>query len=384
MEGFPSLVLSHGGRWPMGLTLPVELTEVLGWLDMDWPQADEEKLFAAAARWLAFARELRGATEPAVVAAAAVWSGNAGVAVDAFWEWWTADDGPGRRLPDDAVAAEIIGAVLHIFAGATLAMKLAFLAKLATLLVQVGTAVTTGVGVALIPVLIGATRQALRWLVKQIVRHVKTILRRLLEQARSLLKVHHRHRVRESLKRLGRMAQAIIPVEGAPKGLSRADSFIIGEWTNEQLDFMNHYLRAPHGFSAGQRAKYQAQADALSAALAKLPPRPSIGHRYIHSLPADVLARYEPGQLITEHAFTSTSRDTFAEWTQTAHGTMMASSPERIIMVVTGKNGRDVAPYSWYPNVKETLYDRGTDFMVTGKRWDDELGGWIINMDEVS
>jgi ADP-ribosyltransferase exoenzyme len=365
----------------VGLTLPVELTDVLGWLGYEWPQADEELLSAAGKRWLAFAGELRGATEPAVAAAAAVWSGNAGMAVDAFRQWWTATDGPGRRLPEDAVAAEIIGTALQIFAGATLAMKLAFLAKLAMLAWQVTTALASGVGVALIPALIGATRQAIRWLVEQVVRHVQT-LKRLLEQAKRLLKVHHT--VREPLKRLGRMAWAIIPADGAPKGLTRADSFIIGEWTNDQLDFMNHYLRKPHGFSAEQRAKYQAQAEALSAALAKLPPRPSIGHRYIHSLPADVLARYEPGQVITEHAFTSTGRDTFAEWAQTVHGSMMASSPERIVMVITGRNGRDVAPYSWYPGVKETLYDRGTDFMVTGKRWDDELGGWIINMDEVS
>lgn len=91
----------------MGLTLPGQLTEPLGWIGLTWPEADEELLYEAGQQWLAFASTLRSVAEPANVAAGEIWGRNEGESIDAFHGWWTAVDGPQQRLGEDAIAAEI-------------------------------------------------------------------------------------------------------------------------------------------------------------------------------------------------------------------------------------------------------------------------------------
>ena len=78
----------------MGLELPAELTEPLSWIGMDWPQADEELLFAAGQQWLSFGMTLQAAAERANGAAEAVGRYNTGDTVDAFEAWWQREDGP--------------------------------------------------------------------------------------------------------------------------------------------------------------------------------------------------------------------------------------------------------------------------------------------------
>ncbi|GAA2708641.1 toxin glutamine deamidase domain-containing protein [Micromonospora olivasterospora] len=178
----------------MGLELPAELTEPLSWIGLEWPQADEELLFAAGQQWLAFGMRLQGAAERANSAADAVCQHNTGDTVDAFQQWWNRDDGPRLRLLEDAIAAQLIGAVLMIFAAMTLALKIAFIVQLIILLVQVTMAIaaavaTFGASTATVPGFVAATRIICQRLVKQIVKQVQTLLRRILEQAKRLLKL---------------------------------------------------------------------------------------------------------------------------------------------------------------------------------------------------
>ena len=72
----------------MGLELPAELTQPLSWIGMEWPQADEELLFAAGQHWLSFGMTLQAAAERANGAAEAVGRYNTGDTVDAFQAWW--------------------------------------------------------------------------------------------------------------------------------------------------------------------------------------------------------------------------------------------------------------------------------------------------------
>jgi len=180
----------------MGLELPSELTEPLSWIGLIWPEADEDKLFEAGRQWFLFGQALRPIIENADAAVKPVWSGAGAAddaAVNSFEKWWTDDDGPTVRLADDATAAEIIGGALVVFAGITLALKIAFIAQLIALAIEVAQAIATafatfGATTAEIPGWIALTRGVCRTLIKQVVEHVQTIIKDLLEKARNLFK----------------------------------------------------------------------------------------------------------------------------------------------------------------------------------------------------
>jgi hypothetical protein len=177
----------------MGLTLPSELTEPLGWIGLTWPQADEELLFEDGQRWIAFGQQLSEYAGQGDSAAQQVWAAQHGEGIEAFQHYWTADDGPPQRLNDDAVAAQIVGAALIAFAVVTLAMKIAFIVQLITLIIEVAQAIATafvtfGATTAEIPGFVAATRVFCRQLLKQIVDHVQTVIRDLLDRAKALFK----------------------------------------------------------------------------------------------------------------------------------------------------------------------------------------------------
>jgi hypothetical protein len=177
----------------MGLYLPPELTEPLGWIGLEWPQADEELLFENGLRWMSFADTLMQSAAQGDAIAQQVWSGQQGEGIDGFREFWTSEDGPARRLAEDAAASLLVGAALIAFAVVTLAMKIAFIVQLIILLVQVAQAIaaafaTFGATTAAIPGFIALARTVCRQLLKQIVDHVQTVIRQLLDQARTLFR----------------------------------------------------------------------------------------------------------------------------------------------------------------------------------------------------
>src|ERR671939_525984 len=134
----------------MGLQLPSELTEPLSWVGLVWPEADEEKLFEAGQQWIAFGTRLQTLAQTADTAAASVWTTNEGDPVDAFRAWWTRDEGPQRRLAEDAVAAAFA---------------------------------PFGATTAEVPGFIAATRVICRQLIKQAVEHVQTVIADILKKA---------------------------------------------------------------------------------------------------------------------------------------------------------------------------------------------------------
>lgn len=159
----------------------------------------------------------------------------------------------------------------------------------------------------------------------------------------------------------------------ADDALTDADRAALHDYTtNDGYTTMNPYLRNPDGYSDEEKAAIQARADRVSTALAKLPARPGQTYRGVN-LPDDILAKYQPGSVVTEKAFTSTSTDS-----SVATGNFQGNA----LMVVTGQSGRDVAPFSQYPGEAEILYDKGTKFMVTGNSFDSVTGKTVIRMRE--
>ncbi|AEV82992.1 hypothetical protein ACWT_1973 [Actinoplanes sp. SE50] len=171
----------------MTLTLPHELTEPLSWIGLEWPEADEDQLQATGKAWIDHGTRMRAHADQATAAARQVWLENEGAGVDAFERWWNGDDGPGRHLQESATAAEMIGGALVAMAGVTLALKMAFIAQLTALAVEVGQAVATatvtaGATLAEIPGWIALTRVAVRKLIHEamalIEREIATLLRK--------------------------------------------------------------------------------------------------------------------------------------------------------------------------------------------------------------
>jgi hypothetical protein len=177
----------------VGLTLPSELTEPLSWIGLTWPEADEELLFEAGQQWISYAEQVQQVAEEADARAAEVWKTSSGDAVDAFQEWWTREEGPSRRLAEDAAAAALIGGALMAFAAITLALKVNFIVQLIILAVEVAQAIATavvtfGATTAEVPGFIALTRFVCRELIDQVVTHITTVIKDIFERAAQLLK----------------------------------------------------------------------------------------------------------------------------------------------------------------------------------------------------
>jgi hypothetical protein len=175
----------------MGIELPGELTEPLGWIGLIWPQADEDKLFEAGQTWISYGSTLRAQAQQADATAQSVWGEHEGAAIDAFRTWWTAHEGPGANLPDNATAAELIGAGLIVMAGITLALKILFIAQLIILAIEVAQAIATafatfGATTAEIPGFVAATRAICREALDKVISMVEKEIARLFEQAAKL------------------------------------------------------------------------------------------------------------------------------------------------------------------------------------------------------
>lgn len=160
---------------------------------------------------------------------------------------------------------------------------------------------------------------------------------------------------------------------GGTGEFSDADRAAVWDYTtNDGYKTMNPYYRNPESYTPEEAAAIQARSDRVSAALAKLPPRPGTTYRGV-DLPGDALSNYEEGTVVTERAFTSTSTDPAI-----ASGNFKGNA----IIIISGKSGRDISEFSQYSYEKEILYDKGTKFYVTGKSFDSETGKWTIRMRE--
>jgi hypothetical protein len=134
------------------------------------------------------------------------------------------------------------------------------------------------------------------------------------------------------------------------------------------------YLDLNNALRGGEvDASQQARIEAVKTALAKLPPYEGPVIRGTN-LPPEVLARYRPGELITEDAFLSTTTNAGVARSPTFAG--------NVEFRILSKSGRDISPFSVFPGEREILFPPGTKFYVSSKRIDPLTGRTIIRMVE--
>jgi len=141
----------------MAIMLPTELAHFLQMIGFDWPEGDEDKVFAYGQAWSAFAGTLDQTAATGVQAARAVQSENVGDAVDAFVRRFTADAGPENTAKSLAQGLTIGGGVVTVFAGAIVALKVVVIAQLVQFAITFAEAVaaavpTFGASLSLIPI----------------------------------------------------------------------------------------------------------------------------------------------------------------------------------------------------------------------------------------
>lgn len=146
-----------------GIMLPTELSGLLNTLGFTWPEGDEGEIFDMAGRWMSFADQLRPAVEDAHGHAERVWADDQDKAVELFQGLWNSGDAPRRDLDDGATAATMIGGGLYVCAGALVALKIAVIAQLVALAIEIAQAIATapvtfGVSLLEIPVFRQITR----------------------------------------------------------------------------------------------------------------------------------------------------------------------------------------------------------------------------------
>ncbi|WP_067035234.1 WXG100-like domain-containing protein [Streptomyces dysideae] len=124
----------------MSLTLPSELVWVLDLLGYTWPEVDEEALHKVAEAWRAFGEELEEIQVEGERLARTVVSHNVGTAVDGFskdWGAYTGANGEDSYLPDAKTACEVIAFAFDAAAVAVLTAKLAVIAQLVALAIEI-------------------------------------------------------------------------------------------------------------------------------------------------------------------------------------------------------------------------------------------------------
>jgi len=115
----------------MTIQLPSELASALSLLGFDWPDADEDKLDGMGKAWTAFAGTLKDLAAEADRHAQAVWTANAGAAIEAFQKSWTGPSAPITNLHDGVEAAGLIAAGLSTAAKIVVLLKIKFIAEVA-------------------------------------------------------------------------------------------------------------------------------------------------------------------------------------------------------------------------------------------------------------
>jgi len=156
------------------------------------------------------------------------------------------------------------------------------------------------------------------------------------------------------------------PVTHTAQPLTPDDLSALHNYTGPGHEDLNEALR-----NDTMDASQQARVEALNRALEKLPPHPGPVVRGT-DLPPHVLAEYQPGAVITEPAFVSTSMEPGV-----AQSSAFAGNVEFRIL---SKSGRDISSFSLFPSEREVLFPNGTQFYVLNRRADPLTGITIIEM----
>ncbi len=141
-SALPGTVRPSTSGPPTGLQPPSELRRALELLQMRWPGVDEEKVAAWADDWRALAREVRAIDLRRAVRDLA--RRNEGPQVDAFVAHVDERGSAVRRYRELSQGCEALAKACRAISQIVLALKIAVIEQLSTLLVSVAAATATG------------------------------------------------------------------------------------------------------------------------------------------------------------------------------------------------------------------------------------------------
>ncbi|QEX10701.1 hypothetical protein F6X56_13735 [Rhodococcus erythropolis] len=175
-----------------------------------------------------------------------------------------------------------------------------------------------------------------------------------------------REAVEGALQRGGNAAEAEAIGLSVAAGLGPADYTAIGRYTGVDSMTLNSALRTPSGLTP----ELTAEADALSSALSKLPNFEGDVYRGV-VLPERVIARYEPGTIVEETAFTSATTD------------LLEAFPGNVKFFIESRTGKEISEFSAMADESEVLFDQATSFEVLARTVNSATGVTEIIMREI-
>jgi hypothetical protein len=161
----------------------------------------------------------------------------------------------------------------------------------------------------------------------------------------------------------GHLAFAAVPVE---------ELMLTAAYISDQFIPMNAALRAPEADPTGDLA---AAIGCVASALGRLPPFQGTVYRALGGSDPARLEAYQPGAVLTEKAFTSTTPSDAAAW---RFG--------KVMLVIDAKHaGKEIWPLAGNMNrgEQEVLFPPGTRFEVKSRE-ENERGKLVIHLAEVT
>jgi len=155
------------------------------------------------------------------------------------------------------------------------------------------------------------------------------------------------------------------PVSQVGQTLTRTEKQALMDYSVTHFYDWNVALRSSSGPTSAQLV----EVDVLTQALDKLPNYTGTVRRKT-DIPADVLAKYIPGNIVSDRGFLSTT-----------YGDLMQDFGDDVELEIVSKTGRVIELHSAAPDQHEVLFDQGTLFKVISRS---ELGGRIfIELEEL-
>jgi uncharacterized protein YukE len=141
--------------------------------------------------------------------------------------------------------------------------------------------------------------------------------------------------------------------------LAQMHTDVVQSYTGTSFRQLNTLARTGGQYMSPQEVEALSRLSAkLSTALAMLPNYEGVVYRGT-TLDEDLIAKYQPGSIVREDAFTSTSTDT--------------PFPGNTQFTITAVTGKEISKWSLIPDENEVLFDKGTRFRVMSKDFDDGI-----------
>jgi hypothetical protein len=167
--------------------------------------------------------------------------------------------------------------------------------------------------------------------------------------------------IQQAVQKLPKFAETV-----EKYGLTQEEGAAIYAYTTNLYDKINPKMR-----SGKLTKKDEGFISVVEQGLAKLPAFDGVTYRRIDLSKAD-LARYQVGSVVTENAFTSSSKK---QGIKGFNG--------YVEFEIKGKNGKQIEKLSKYPQQYEVLFGEKTKFKVTNYKEDSKMKKVIIKLSEL-